>query len=199
MALPPRLFFTLQEITARWGCNIADVAGWAAAGRFRIMTGIGLVRCGDEVAAGQVVISPMDILPLFRRCGTGPTEGVMRRIMPTGASEWQIITDPPDGIMVAIADMMILADEVHAFEEDNDMVRRMTTGSGSSTPYDWDGMNIALIQRIHDHGLPATQAELVADMQDWFADRSNGKKMPDERSIRRKVTPVWRALQKEHV
>ncbi|MCG6560774.1 hypothetical protein MB818_21425 [Ruegeria sp. 1NDH52C] len=198
MALPPRLFFTLQEVTARWGCNIADVAGWAAGGRFRIMTGIGLVLCGNEVAAGQVVISPMDLLPLFRRCGTGPTEGVVRRIMPAGATDWQIITDPPDGVVVAVADMMIQADEVHAFEEDNDMVRRVTSGSGSSTPYDWDGMNIALIQRIHDHGLPATQAELVADMQDWFADRSNGKKMPDERSIRRKVTPVWRALQKDH-
>ncbi|MCE8547559.1 hypothetical protein KBY25_17175 [Ruegeria pomeroyi] len=168
MALPPRLFFTLQEVTARWGCNIADVAGWADAGRFRILTGINAVRCGNEVVAGKVVISPMDILPLFRRCGTGPTEGVVRRIMPAGATDWQIITDPPDGVVVAVADMMILADEVHVFEEENDMVRRVTTGPGSSTPYDWDGMNIALIQRIHDHGLPATQAELVADMQDWF-------------------------------
>lgn len=57
MALPPCLFFTLQEVTARWGCIIADVAGWAAAGRVRIMTGFDLVRCGDEVAPGQVVIS----------------------------------------------------------------------------------------------------------------------------------------------
>ena len=32
MALPPRVYYTLQEVTARWGCNIADVAGWAAAG-----------------------------------------------------------------------------------------------------------------------------------------------------------------------
>lgn len=42
MALPPRVFFTLHEVTARWGCNIADVAGWADAGRFRILTGIPL-------------------------------------------------------------------------------------------------------------------------------------------------------------
>jgi hypothetical protein len=47
MALPPRVYYTLQEVTARWGCNIADVAGWAAAGKFHIMTGIGLVRCGE--------------------------------------------------------------------------------------------------------------------------------------------------------
>ena len=197
MALPPRVYYTLQEVTARWGCNIADVAGWAAAGKFHIMTGIGLVRCGEEIVAGRVVLSPMDLMPLFRRCGTGPTEGVVRRIMTGEKGQWQIITDPVGGVTVAVADMMIMADEVHAFEEENDMVRRVAAGPGASTPYDWEGMNIALIVRIHDHGLPTTQAELVAEMQDWFADRSDGKKMPDSRSIRRRITPIWRALRRE--
>lgn len=197
MALPPRVFFTLQEVTARWGCNIADVAGWAAAGKFHIMTGIGLVRCGDEIVAGRVVLSPMDLMPLFRRCGTGPTEGVVRRIMTKEKGPWQIITDPPSGVTVTVADMMITAVEVHEFEEENDMVRRVPAGPGATTPYDWEGMNTALILRIHDHGLPATQAELVAEMQEWFADRSDGKKMPDSRSIRRRITPIWRALRRE--
>jgi len=197
MALPPRVYYTLQEVTARWGCNIADVAGWAAAGKFHIMTGIGLVRCGEEIVAGRVVLSPMDLMPLFRRCGTGPTEGVVRRIMTGEKGQWQIITDPVGGIPVAVADMMIMADEVHAFEEENDMVRRVAAGPGASTPYDWEGMNIALIVRIHDHGLPTTQAELVAEMQDWFAEQSDGKKMPDSRSIRRRITPIWRALRRE--
>jgi hypothetical protein len=152
MALPPRVYYTLQEVTARWGCNIADVAGWAAAGKFHIMTGIGLVRCGEEIVAGRVVLSPMDLMPLFRRCGTGPTEGVVRRIMTGEKSQWQIITDPVGGVTVAVADMMIMADEVHAFEEENDMVRRVAAGPGAATPYDWEGMNIALIVRIHDHG-----------------------------------------------
>ena len=197
MALPPRVYYTLQEVTARWGCNIADVAGWADASRFRILTGIPAIRCGDEVVAGKVVLSPMELLPLFRRCGTGPTEGVMRRIQPVGRQDWLLITDPTGGIPIAVADMMIMADEVHAFEEENDMVRRVAAGPGAATPYDWEGMNIALIVRIHDHGLPATQAELVAEMQDWFADRSDGMKMPDSRSIRRRITPIWRALRRE--
>lgn len=197
MALPPRVYYTLQEVTARWGCNIADVAGWADASRFRILTGIPAIRCGAEVVAGKVVLSPMELLPLFRRCGTGPTEGVMRRIQPVGRQDWLLITDPTGGIPIAVADMMIMADEVHAFEEENDMVRRVAAGPGAATPYDREGMNIALIVRIHDHGLPATQAELIAEMQDWFADRSDGKKMPDSRSIRRRITPIWRALRQE--
>ncbi len=197
MALPPRVFFTVHEVTARWGCNIADVAGWADAGRFRIITGIAPVRCGEEVISGKVALSPFDLLPLFRRCGTGPNEGQMRRIQPLNRQDWLLITDPQGGITVTVTDMMILAEEVHAFAEENDMVRRVAAGPGASTPYDWEGMTVALVQRIHDRGLPSTQAELIAEMQDWFAEQSDGKKMPDSRSIRRRITPIWRALRRE--
>ena len=199
MALPPRVYLTLQETSARWGCNIADIAGWADAGRFRILTGITAVRCGDEVIAGKVTLSPMELMPLFRRCGTGPSEGIMRRIQPAGRQDWLLITDPVCGITVAVADMVIMAEEVHAFEDENDMVRRVASGPGVTSPYDWEGMNVALIQRIHNQGLPPTQGELVAEMQDWFADRSDGKKMPDSRSIRRRITPIWKGLQEEEV
>ena len=197
MALPPRVYFTLHEISARWGCNIADIAGWADADRFEILTGISPVRCGEEVVAGKVVLSPIDLLPLFRRCGTGPTEGLMWRIQPIGRQDWLLITDPSGGIPVAVSDMLIMAEDVHTFEEENDMVRRVTTGPGASSPYDWDGMNVALIQRIHDRGLPESQGELVAEMQDWFADQSEGSKMPAGRSIRRRITPIWRVLRQE--
>ena len=197
MALPARVYLTLHETSARWGCNIADIAGWADAGRFRILTGITAVRCGDEVIAGKVTLSPMELMPLFRRCGTGPSEGIMRRIQPAGRLDWLLITDPVCGITVAVADMVIGAEEVHAFEDEHEMGRRVTAGPGASTSYDWEGMNIALILRIFDHGLPDTQADLVAEMQEWFSDRSEGKKMPDSRSIRRRITPIWRALRRE--
>ena len=197
MALPPRVFYTLQEVTARWGCNIADVAGWADAGRFRIITGIAVVRCGDEIVAGKVVLSPMELMPLFRRCGSGPAEGIIRRIQPLHRQDWLLITDPVGGVGVALADMMIPADEVHAFEDDNDMVRRVAAGPGATSPYNWDGMMVALIQRIHDRGVPETQSELVTDMQDWFADQSDGAKVPDSRTVRRRITPVWKVLHRE--
>jgi hypothetical protein len=197
MALPPRVFFTLHEASARWGCNIADIAGWAHTGRFQILTGIAPVRCRDEIVAGMVVLSPMELLPLFRRCGTGPSEGAMRRIQLLGRQDWLLITDPAGGIPVAIADMMILAEEVHTFEDENEIVRRTASGPGATSPYDWEGMMVALVLRIHNHGFPPTQADLVAEMQEWFADQTEGKKMPDSRSIRRRITPIWKAVRRE--
>jgi hypothetical protein len=197
VGLPPRVFFTLYETSVRWDCTIADIAGWASVGKLKIKTGIGLVRCGELVVAGQVDISPMDLLPLFRRSGNCPAEGMVRRIMPPGGTDWLIITEPAGGIAVGVSDMLILAEDVFAFEDDNDIVRKPTSGKGGSSSYEWEGMNVALIVRIHDHGLPPSQADLIAEMQSWFADQSDGTKMPDSRSIRRRITPIWRALRKE--
>jgi len=197
VALPPRVFFTLYETSLRWNCSIADIAGWSAIGKLKIKTGISLVRCGETVVAGQVILSPMDLLPLFRRSSPCPTEGVVRRIMLPGTSDWLIITDPAGGVSVTVADMLILAADVFGFEDDHDLARKGTGGTGSGSTYDWEGMNVALIQRIHDRGLPVTQADLIAEMQEWFANQSDGTKMPDSRSIRRRITPIWRALRRE--
>ena len=153
VALPPRVFFTLYEISVRWDCSIADIAGWSSQGKLKIKTGIGLVRCDETVVAGQVTLSPMDLLPLFRRSGPCPTEGVVQRIMPAGTSDWLIITDPAGGVSVTVADMLILAEDVFGFEDEHDLVRKATAGSGSGSDYDWEGMNVALIKRIHDQGL----------------------------------------------
>lgn len=54
----------------------------------------------------------------------------------------------------------------------------------------------AVALRIHERGLPASQGELVAEMQEWFVTHSNGNEVPDERSIRRRITPIWRELTK---
>jgi hypothetical protein len=34
-------------------------------------------------------------------------------------------------------------------------------------------------------------------MQDWFADQTGGARIPDSRSIRRRITPIWHELRRE--
>src|SRR6056297_2528631 len=88
MALPQRAFFTLHETASRWGCTIADIGGWATEGKLDIVTGISLAICGDEKVSGKITISPMDMLPLFRRAGTGPTVINLLRIKPEHSQDW---------------------------------------------------------------------------------------------------------------
>lgn len=194
MALPPRVFFTLHETAARWGCTIADIAGWACEGKLEILTGISAVTCGADRVSGRVTISPMDILPMFRRCGTGPTVTKLMRIKPAGSEAWGYLTEPIDGVEVSVADLLITGQEVLRFEEEHDLLRRVGGGTGSVSPYDWEGMYVTVIQRVHEKGLPATQSEFVAELQDWFADVAQNGEVPDESTIRRRLRPIWRAL-----
>ena len=197
MKLPKREFYTVHEVAARWGYTIADVAGWSAAGHFDILTGIPPAMCGEKVVAGEVIISAFDILPMFRRCGTGPQTAWLRRVRTKGEADWQLITDPLAGVEVSVAAVSISGQHVHRFEEKNELFRRVSGSTGSVSPYDWEGMLQALALRIHERGLTASQSELVAEMQDWFVEHSDGNDVPDERSIRRRITPIWRELTKK--
>lgn len=194
MALPPRAFFNLHETASRWGCSIADIAGWATEGKLDIVTGIPLAICGTDKVSGKITVSPMDMLPLFRRGGTGPTVIKLLRIKPEGGDDWVYVTEPADGVEVSIADLMVTGQDVQRFEDDYDLLRRIGGGTGSLSPYDWEGMYVTMIQRIHEHGLPATQAELIGELQEWFANVAENSEVPDESTIRRRLRPFWRAL-----
>ena len=55
-----------------------------------------------------------------------------------------------------------------------------------------------MIKRIHEHGLPATQAELIGELQEWFGNVAESGDVPDESTIRRRLRPFWRALRGEN-
>jgi len=196
MTLPQREYYTIHEVAARWGCTISDIAGWAAKGKIDILTGIPPVRSGEEIMAGEVVVAAFDILPVFRRCGTGPKTIRLGRVRAPDHSEWKLVTAPDDGIEIYIADLLIAGPQVHRFEDQNTLLRRVAGGTGSSSPYDWEGMLQALALRLHEYGVPASQGALVGEMQEWFVLNFNGDDVPDERSIRRRITPIWQALKK---
>jgi hypothetical protein len=196
MTLPTPAYFAVNDLSARWGCTNADIAGWAASGNFDILTGIPPVHFNDEVIAGEVIIRPFDILPMFRRCGTGPQTAKVRRVRKKDMPVWALITTPRKGVKVSIADLLVAGKQVHRFEEKNNLLGRIRGGTGSVSPYDWEGMLQALTLYIHDEGVPASQGSLVSAMQDWFAEYGDADDIPDERSIRRRVSPVWRALKK---
>lgn len=198
MSLPPRVFYTMTEAAARWGCAPADIAAWAAVGRLEIVTGISPTKCGDDIVAGLVIVAAADLLPMFRRCGGGPGECLVRRVREAGAEDWTLITEPQGGLLVDKADLMIMADEVARFEDEFGIFRRMDRGGGGAGPsvkYDWDGFYLQVILRIHEDGLPETQGELVGQMQQWFVEKTDDDgDVPDESTIRRRVSPIWRAL-----
>lgn len=194
MSLPPRAFFSLIETSARWGCTLADVAGWAATDHLTIVTGIASVICGKQPLAGIVAVNAADMMRMFRRHGPSEEECRVFRVKLRGSDDWQYITEPADGVVIKITDLMLLAEEVQKFEDKCDLLRGPSGSGGAAPRYDWEGVNIMLFRRINDQGLPATQAELIAEVQDWFSQNSSSGEIPEESTTRKKIAPIWRAL-----
>jgi len=196
MGLPQRVFYSIHEAAARWGCTVTDIAGWATRDMLMLVTGIGPVDCDGRRAGGLVRIEPMDILPLFRSNGTGVQSAHLKRIRPPQEAGWLYITAPAGGVPVAISDILILTEDVQRFEEAHSLFGRIHAGPGLSETgdYDWPAMHAEITRRVFEEGLPPSQAAWIRELQDWFAAQSADGSFPDERSIRRRLKPVLAAL-----
>lgn len=90
---------------------------------------------------------------------------------------------------------MLRAETVARIEEEYGLFRRVGPPAGRG--HDWDGFYAAVIDRIFHNGVPERQADLVAEMQDWFIASNPQGDAPDESTIRKRISPIWRLLQRE--
>lgn len=194
MPLPTIAFYSIYEVSARWGCSAADVAGWAAAGQLRAVIGIEPVHCGEELYGGLVEVSMAELMLLFRRFGPSDETCRLKRILPAGSEAWLRVTDPVEGIVVRATDLMFPAEALHRFEEERDLFRRPVHGIGAGARYDWEAMTVWLFKRLNEQGFPASQAALIAEVQDWFIANSTSGDVPEESTIRKRIAPIWRAV-----
>jgi hypothetical protein len=206
MQLPPRSFYSLTEIAIRWSVNPFDVIGWSTDGLLALSIALPPVKTGpSETLSGLADVEAAHLLPLFRRDGA-PSPSVAIRRVKAGDNAFRWIADPAEGLAITAADVLVRRAEVERFERqygffnglhvpesDATLAARRRGGPGVPPRHDWEAFYAALTRRIHDHGVPTTQAELVRDMLAWFEAR-DVEHAPDESTIRRKITPIWREL-----
>ncbi|MCE8514898.1 MULTISPECIES: hypothetical protein [Ruegeria] len=197
MPLPPIAFYSIYEIAVRWGCHPADVAGWAAAGHLQVLAGIPPVSCGEETIAGLVAVPMAELMPMFRRYGPSEDQARLRRILPPGSSIWMQITDPSEGLPIRSSDLLLAAGSLQHFEEERDLLRRPAVSTGASPRYEWDAMYAWLTWFLYEKGIPDTKTALVVLVQDWFVQNSKSGEVPDESTIRKRLTSLWYRLRGE--
>ena len=197
MPLPPVAFYSIYEIAVRWGCPPADVAGWAAEGHLKVVAGIPPVRCGDEVVGGLVEVPIAELMCMFRRFGPSDDIGRLRRVLKPGSATWAHVTEPSDGLPIRSSDLLVASGSLLQFEEERDLLRRPASTIGASPRYDWDSMYAWLTVFLFEKGVPDTQTALVALVQDWFVQNSKSGEVPDESTIRKRLTSLWRKLRGE--
>jgi hypothetical protein len=205
--LPPRSFYCLAEISARWSVNPFDVIGWSTEGLLALSIAVPAAGIGpDDMVAGLANVEASLLLPLFRRNGTQCSTVAIRRVK-LGDRAFRWITEPADGIPVTAADVLVTRAEMLRFEEkfslfsspcapapgEEVLPHRRRGGPGAPARYDWDRFYGALARRIHDQGIPKTQSELVSDMLSWFESQDIDH-VPDESSVAKKVRAAWQEL-----
>jgi hypothetical protein len=197
MGLPQRVFYSVNEVAVRWECSLADIAGSASVGYFDIVTVVPSISIGDaRRIEGFVRVAVTDVLPILRGYGKAAKKVRLSRVRPWDDETWVFLEDLPagKGLKVLREDLLIMADQVRAFEAEHDILRRPAARIGSSPRYDWESMYISQIVRVFEQGLPDTQSEWIGEVQDWFAETSEDGQIPDERTIRRRLSPIWKAL-----
>ena len=197
MPLPPVAFYSIYEIAVRWGCPPADVAGWAAAGHLHVVVGIPPVVCGEETVAGMVQVPMAELMPMFRRIGPSDEHARLWRVMPLGTRTWLTVTNPAEGLLVRSSDLLVDAGTLQQFEDERELMRRPASTIGASPRYDWDAMYAWLTCFLFEKGVPDTQTALVSLVQDWFVVNSKSGEVPDESTIRKRLTSLWRKLRGE--
>lgn len=195
MALPRRFSWHIAEAAARWGCYPADIIDWSLRGDLEICTALPTVITTHGEVSGLVVVPPEDFVRMFRRDGSGPKVATVRRVRRLGPDEdWMRITEPPTGIALEAADLTITQNEMDRFEEAYELAPKPKIIAGGGPKWDWEGFYTALIRRIHDHGLPEQQKDLVEEMLGWFERRNDAGEAPDISTIRKKIASVWREI-----
>ena len=72
----------------------------------------------------------------------------------------------PRKMLIKLTDLMLMAVEVQKIEDERDPQRRPASSIGAPPRYDWEAVYIMLICRFNDRGLPATQEDLIDEVQD---------------------------------
>lgn len=214
MAHPPVSFFTLAEVYDRWEIKPIHVAAWVLEGKLTVSTGFAGIRAeigyyeqiddeqwqrmpeGRTALTGIFDLSSNDAWLAMRN-----GQHVLNKGVPDQPNGY-IDLDPDNtgtGVTVAVADLLVRRSEVERFEAEIGISRartfeKMTVRSGPGAPprFAWDDFWIEACRRVHDDGLPATQAEMIRDLLDWFADE--GLDVPDRSTVKKRISRLWRAL-----
>ena len=99
--------------------------------------------------------------------------------------------------MVRSSDLLPDSGTLQAFEEERDLLRRPASTIGASPRYDWDAMYAWLTWFLFEKGVPDTQTALVSLVKDWFVQNSKSGEVPDESTIRKRLSSLWRRLRGE--
>lgn len=214
MAAPNVTFLTLADVCERWRMKPLHVGAMALDGKLTLSVGLAGVyaEIGEWLA---VDVNDWQRIPEGRRRLTGVYDlyrgdawGAIKEgsqvidsvMLPGNASsfaDFDVEGQQPE-VVVTIDELLVRYNEVVRFETENAIIDNPASGEGPSrggpgapTRFDWDGFWVEACRRVHDEGLPGSQAAMIRDLLDWFD--NNGPTVPEQSTVKKKVSRLWKA------
>jgi hypothetical protein len=215
-------FYRLEEVCERWGMSTGDIAAFVMAKELIVSIATAGVLIEEGIVDANAAGSPHHVpAGLFMRSGLIDLHGndawvVLQRgshqIEQLPAAPGQYVRlcmsgGMPDPVEVLVQDLIVRHAELERFEgaqsltpsnEDAPMSAVVVLPSrsrGVQPTHDWEACWIEICRTLYFDGVPENQAALVRRLQDWF--QAQGRKVPDESTLKKKVKAVWRVFAPE--
>lgn len=207
-------FYHIDEVLERWSMSERDIMSFVLAGSLTVSATVAGLRvtCGicrpsaagvtDRIASSHRYI--IGIVPL-QGCDAW-------RVMRQGEFSITALQAPADEFamidnaagnnqhVVGKPDLVIGLEELIRFEKANPALADHAAADeinrrGAPSKYVWDDIWVELCVMIFLDGLPETQTALVQQVAAWL--EAQGKPVPDDSTIKKKIKPLWQRLRTE--
>ncbi|MBY0331748.1 MAG: hypothetical protein K2X49_13875 [Acetobacteraceae bacterium] len=216
--LPRKPFYGLAELCEHWSLSEADIAAYALESELTLSIAVGGLRVEtsevEEDADGRPfsiptgtrwIVGTMDIrsvdawsVLLNGSQAIGRFCGVQGEVLDLPDQDDERAT-----ILVDRQSLVVRRAEMERFQEAQGIggvhsgiaavagANGREKSRGAPPKFDWEGCWCEIAKTIYDPGPPATQAEWLRMIQDWFADQLGPDNVPCDSSIKARLSRIW--------
>ena len=216
--LPRKPYYGLAELCNRWSLEESDIAAYVLEGELTLSIAVAGVWVDtsdhEDDADGRwfliptgrrSIIGTMDLsrVNAFAVLESGSQE-VGRFFSPTGEYlDLPDSDDHPKTLLVERHGLVVRRAEMERFEQAQGIGAAPAAGDalpkssslarprGAPPKYDWEGCWCEIGKTIHEPGVPASQAEWMRQLLDWFEKRLGPDNLPSESSIKLRLSKIW--------
>lgn len=216
--LPRKPFYGLAELCEHWSLSDADIAAYVLESELTLSIAVGGLRVETSDLEGDADGRPFSI-PTGTRWIVGTMD--LRSIdawsvLLNGSQaigrfyslqgEALDLPDQDNGqvaLLVERQSLVVRRAEMERFQEAQGIgaahpaIDTVAGGQGrgksrgAPSKYDWEGCWCEIAKTIYDPGPPATQAEWLRMIQDWFAAQLGPDNVPCDSSIKLRLSRIW--------
>jgi hypothetical protein len=215
-------FYRLEEVCEAWGMSIWDIAAYAIEKELVVS----IVAAGVLVQEG-ILDQAADSAPYRISNGERLLSGLIDlhgddawMILQRGSHRvHRFVADPgkylepctsagePDPIEVLVQEMVVRHPERVRFEAAQELSPKAEDAAsspvlvlpprsrGAQATHDWEACWVETCRTLYFDGVPESLTALARRQQDWFA--AQGKKVPDESTLKKKLKVLWRVFAPE--